>query len=68
MHKFPDFKIVGTLDNVRCRLSEPLTGRLMVFNSNTAIRSIELQLCRIETCGIDEQFTVDGKESPLKSL
>lgn len=62
MHKFPNFKIVGSLDNIKCRLNEPLTGQLLIVHSNTAIKSIELQLCRIETCGIDEQFTVDATE------
>ena len=63
MNKFPDFKIVGTLDSTKCRLTEPLTGKLLIVNSNTAIRSIEISLIRIETCGLDDhQFTVDATE------
>lgn len=57
MNKFPSFKIMGQLDNIKCRLYEPFTGKLMVVNTNTSIRSIELQLNRIETCGIDDQMT-----------
>lgn len=68
--KFPDFKIIGQLDSIKCLLDRPFTGKLLVVNSNTGIRSIELQLNRIETCGVVDnqmdQTTVDGMYQKIK--
>lgn len=32
-------------------ISQPLTGEVVVENSDVPIKSIELQLVRVETCG-----------------
>ena len=47
----PRFLIRGHLNATNCVITEPLTGELMVENSQVAIKSIELQLVRVETCG-----------------
>lgn len=47
----PKFLIKGHLDATNCVISQPLTGELVVENSDMPIKSIELQLVRVETCG-----------------
>ena len=51
----PKFLVRGKLDATNCVISQPLTGELVVENSDVPIKSIELQLVRVETCG---EFTV----------
>lgn len=57
----PRFCIAGKLDSLYCRLSEPLTGEVAVDHCDTVIKSIELQLVRVETCGCAEGYSRDGK-------
>ena len=47
----PKFLIRGHLDATNCVITQPLTGELVVESSEVAIKSIELQLVRVETCG-----------------
>lgn len=47
----PKFLIRGHLDATNCVISQPLTGEVVVENSDVPIKSIELQLVRVETCG-----------------
>jgi hypothetical protein len=47
----PDFKIVGQLDSLVWRLDEPITGEFQVEHCSVSIKSIELQLVRVETFG-----------------
>lgn len=47
----PKFLIRGHLNSTNCAITQPLTGELVVEHSDAAIRSIELQLVRVETCG-----------------
>lgn len=47
----PKFLIKGHLDATNCVISQPLTGEVVVENSEVPIKSIELQLVRVETCG-----------------
>uniref|UniRef100_A0A2I3HEI8 Vacuolar protein sorting-associated protein 26C n=1 Tax=Nomascus leucogenys TaxID=61853 RepID=A0A2I3HEI8_NOMLE len=55
-----DFTITPeTLQNV---LERPLTGELVVESSEAAIRSVELQLVRVETCGCAEGYARDATE------
>lgn len=49
--KVPRFKVKGGLDSINCLIDSPLTGELMVESCEARIRSIELQLVRVETCG-----------------
>ena len=39
----------GRLDNVHCALDAPLTGRVRVEECEAKIRSVEVQLIRVET-------------------
>ncbi|CAM9092610.1 unnamed protein product [Ectocarpus fasciculatus] len=46
---FPRFKIVGKVHRYNCPISQPFTGEILVEHSDAAIRSLELQLVRLET-------------------
>jgi hypothetical protein len=56
----PKFCISGKIDSLYCKLSEPLTGEVIVEHCEAVIKSIELQLVRVETCGCAEGYSRDG--------
>lgn len=61
----PDFKITGRLENSVYRLTEPITGEFVIEKCDATIRSVELQLVRVETCGItpgDRDYSRDATE------
>ena len=58
----PDFLVTGYLDTANCVITKPFTGELTVAHSSAPIRSIELQLVRVETCGCAEGFSRDATE------
>ncbi|XP_068126524.1 vacuolar protein sorting-associated protein 26C isoform X2 [Hyperolius riggenbachi] len=58
----PRFLIRGHLDSTNCLITQPLTGELLVETSEVAIKSIELQLLRVETCGCAEGYARDATE------
>lgn len=58
----PKFLITGQLDSLNVCLTKPLTGFLTVQHSELGIRSIELQLVRVETAGCAEGFSRDSTE------
>lgn len=58
----PKFLVTGHLDSASCMITEPLTGELIVEHSSIPIKSIELQLVRVETCGCAEGYAKDATE------
>lgn len=60
--KVPDFLIRGKIDSVNCCITQPFSGEIVVEKSSAPIRSIELQLVRVETCGCAEGFARDPTE------
>ncbi|XP_015435112.1 PREDICTED: Down syndrome critical region protein 3 homolog [Dufourea novaeangliae] len=58
----PRFCISGKLDTLYCRISEPLTGEMVIEHCEAVIKSIELQLVRVETCGCAEGYSRDATE------
>uniref|UniRef100_A0AC11DBA9 VPS26 endosomal protein sorting factor C n=1 Tax=Ovis aries TaxID=9940 RepID=A0AC11DBA9_SHEEP len=58
----PKFLIRGHLNSTSCVITQPLTGELVVESSEAAIKSIELQLVRVETCGCAEGYARDATE------
>ncbi|XP_037933863.1 vacuolar protein sorting-associated protein 26C [Teleopsis dalmanni] len=58
----PRFLVTGKLDNTECCITEPLTGHFIVQHTEAAIKSIELQLVRVETCGCAEGYSKDATE------
>ncbi|CAH3146994.1 unnamed protein product [Pocillopora meandrina] len=57
--KVPKFLVKGNLDNALC---SAFTGELEVVESDRPIKSIELQLVRVETCGCAEGYSKDATE------
>lgn len=58
----PDFLVKGKIDSVNCCVGKPFTGEVTVERSLATIRSIELQLVRVETCGCAEGYARDPTE------
>ncbi|XP_059676525.1 vacuolar protein sorting-associated protein 26C isoform X3 [Gavia stellata] len=58
----PKFLIRGHLSSTNCIITQPLTGELVVENAEAAVKSIELQLVRVETCGCAEGYARDATE------
>ncbi|MDP2434195.1 MAG: hypothetical protein Q8P67_00450 [archaeon] len=62
IRRIPQFELSGQLDSAICHVDQPLTGVVTVKRSDTAIKSIELQLVRVETCGCAEGFAKEATE------
>ncbi|XP_014789907.1 vacuolar protein sorting-associated protein 26C [Octopus bimaculoides] len=58
----PDFKVTGMIDSLNLSITKPLTGELVVDYCETAIKSIEIQLVRVETCGCAEGYANEATE------
>ncbi|XP_013382522.1 Down syndrome critical region protein 3 homolog [Lingula anatina] len=58
----PRFKVKGKLDTAVCLITKPFTGELTVESSEAPLKSIELQLVRVETCGCAEGYAKDATE------
>lgn len=58
----PDFSIKGELDSCICQITQPFTGELVIEKSHMPIRSIELQLLRVETVGSAEYHAKNSSE------
>lgn len=58
----PKFLIKGRLDKTKCSLAAPFTGEITVINSEAPIRSIELQLVRVETISYAEGTAREATE------
>ncbi|KAJ8678913.1 hypothetical protein QAD02_014700 [Eretmocerus hayati] len=58
----PKFCISGRIDSLVCKLAEPLSGEVVIEKCDTTIKSIELQLVRVETCGCAEGYSRDATE------
>jgi len=58
----PDFKITGKMHKTKCLISQPLTGEFNVEVSIASIRSVELQLVRVETVLSDGKETKEASE------
>lgn len=63
----PRFLVTGRLDRSEWCVTRPITGQLTVQHTEMAVKSIELQLIRVETSGCAEGTPSDGKAtwSPL---
>ncbi|CAG9782345.1 unnamed protein product [Diatraea saccharalis] len=58
----PQFQIYAEIDSTVCPLDKPLTGKIRVDECTVPIKSIELQLVRVETCGCAEGYSRDATE------
>lgn len=58
----PKFKITGKLHKSKCAINLPLTGEVTVESSEAPIRSIELQLVRVETVNAIDRTVKEATE------
>lgn len=61
-NQVPNFLVKGHLDSVVCNIIKPFTGEVYVQHSDQPVKSIEIQLVRVETCGCAEGFAKDATE------
>lgn len=54
VNNIPRFKITGKVHRTNCPITQPLTGEIMIEESEAAVKSIELQLVRVETVAYAE--------------
>eukprot|EP01097_Dermamoeba_algensis_P011115 TRINITY_DN8483_c0_g1_i1.p1 TRINITY_DN8483_c0_g1~~TRINITY_DN8483_c0_g1_i1.p1 ORF type:complete len:302 (-),score=62.62 TRINITY_DN8483_c0_g1_i1:236-1141(-) len=62
LSKIPRFKISGYVTTAVCEISKPFVGELIVEEADAIIKSIEVQLVRVETCGCAEGYSKDATE------
>ncbi|XP_022122496.2 vacuolar protein sorting-associated protein 26C isoform X1 [Pieris rapae] len=58
----PNFQLYAEIDTTVCALDKPITGKIRVDDCSVQIKSIELQLVRVETCGSSEGYSRDATE------
>jgi hypothetical protein len=58
----PRFLITGYLDSTNCCITKPFTGHVTIHHTEVAIKSMEIQLVRVETCGCAEGYSRDATE------
>ncbi|KAF6034364.1 DSCR3 [Bugula neritina] len=58
----PKFKINGKIDSLLCNITDPFTGQITIESCSNPIKSMELQLLRVETCGCAEGYAKDATE------
>ena len=58
----PNFLVRGRLDSDKCCITKPFTGEIVVEHADAVIKSLEIQLVRVETCGCAEGFSKDATE------
>eukprot|EP01065_Artemidia_motanka_P029419 TRINITY_DN35534_c0_g1_i1.p1 TRINITY_DN35534_c0_g1~~TRINITY_DN35534_c0_g1_i1.p1 ORF type:complete len:313 (+),score=91.47 TRINITY_DN35534_c0_g1_i1:89-1027(+) len=58
----PQFRIVGQLDNYMCDISKPLLGHVRVESCSQQLKSIELQLVRVEFCAAADVVAKEATE------
>lgn len=73
----PKFKIAGSLDSALCNINKPFLGTYKVFlliihfcrvgelvveEADAVIKSIEVQLVRVETCGCADGYAKEATE------
>jgi hypothetical protein len=56
------FRAHGHLDSATCPITKPFSGELIIAKSEFPIKSIEIQLIRVETCGCAEGYAKDASE------
>jgi len=57
-----DFLIKGSLETTTCSIIKPLIGSISVEKCDLVLKSIEIQLIRVETCGCTDGFAKENTE------
>ncbi|GAM21664.1 hypothetical protein SAMD00019534_048390 [Acytostelium subglobosum LB1] len=58
----PNFRVSGQLKSAICHINDAFQGYLLIESAEAVIRSIELQLVRVETCGCADGFAKELTE------
>eukprot|EP01130_Rhizamoeba_saxonica_P003011 TRINITY_DN1310_c0_g1_i1.p1 TRINITY_DN1310_c0_g1~~TRINITY_DN1310_c0_g1_i1.p1 ORF type:complete len:299 (-),score=67.22 TRINITY_DN1310_c0_g1_i1:43-810(-) len=58
----PEFSVGGYFETTNCNIKEPLRGAVIVEHCSEPIKSIELQLIRVETSGCSDGFAREATE------
>jgi len=62
LKNIPKFRIEGKLESALCNINKPFVGELVLEESEAIIKSIELQLVRVETCGCADGYAKEATE------
>jgi len=62
LKNIPKFKIDGELESALCNINKPFIGEIRLEESEAVIKSIELQLVRVETCGCADGYAKEATE------
>ncbi|KAL9643967.1 hypothetical protein ABK040_005435 [Willaertia magna] len=54
----PEYEIKGHLNSVYCDIAKPFEGEIEVIKASSRIKSLELQLVRVETCSVNDGGSV----------
>lgn len=66
--QIPRFHITGRLNDTIACMTKPLIGHLMIQHSEVPIKSIDIQLVRVETCGCAEGYSRDGMSATVLTI
>ncbi|XP_056630594.1 vacuolar protein sorting-associated protein 26C isoform X1 [Diorhabda sublineata] len=58
----PNFLLRGHVESVCCNIAKPLRGKIILVKCAVPVKSIELQLVRVETCGCAEGYAKEATE------
>jgi vacuolar protein sorting-associated protein 26C len=61
--RIPDFFFTGRLLQTSCQIDQPFEGELTIIRSAVDIKSIELQLVRVESCSFMEGAGGEAREA-----
>eukprot|EP00759_Apiculatamorpha_spiralis_P015574 PhF_6_TR22252/c0_g1_i1/m.31433 len=62
LENVPQFKISGQLDTALCDITKPLTGTVKIEECAIGIKSVEVQLVRVEFCAAVEGVAKEATE------
>ncbi|EGG23478.1 vacuolar protein sorting-associated protein 26 family protein [Cavenderia fasciculata] len=58
----PNFRVSGILNNAICNINDAFQGYLVIESADAVVKSVELQLVRVETCGCADGFAKELTE------
>jgi hypothetical protein len=61
-NEVPDILIKGNIETTTCNINTPLNGTVVIEKCDVPIKSVEIQLIRVETCGCTEGFAKEASE------
>jgi len=62
LKNIPKFRIEGKLESALCNINKPFIGEMTLEEADATIKSVELQLVRVETCGCADGYAKEATE------